>query len=152
MNLNSVKQEIRIRVGGIILQEDKMLLIAHQKDGDIYWLLPGGGVIFGENLEDALKREFMEELNIGVSVGDMTFLSDSIAPSGERHIINICFRCSHVSGEYATGKDMRLHGFGFFDADEIASLKIYPPINSELISVLQGRRSASYLGNFWVNE
>jgi len=152
LNLNSVEQEIRIRVGGIILQEGKMLLIAHQKNGGIYWLLPGGGVVFGESLGDALKREFMEELNIDVSVGDMVFLSDSIEPSGERHIVNICFRCFYVSGDYATGKDMRLHGFGFFDADEIASLKIYPPINSELISILQGRQFIGYLGNFWENE
>ena len=134
------------------MREGKMLLIAHQKDGDIYWLLPGGGVVFGESLEDALKREFMEELNIGISVGDMTFLSDSIAPSGERHIVNICFRCFHVSGDYITGKDVRLFGFGFFDADEIASLKIHPPINSELISVLQNKQVTGYLGNFWVNE
>ncbi|MCL2025352.1 MAG: NUDIX domain-containing protein [Leptospirales bacterium] len=152
MNLDLHEQEIRIRVGGIILQDGKMLLIAHQKDGGIYWLLPGGGVAFGENLKDALKREFLEELNVDVNVDDIAFLSDSIAPSGERHIINICFQCAHVSGEYVTGKDARLHGFGFFDADEIALLKIYPPINSELISILQGRQFAGYLGNFWVNK
>ena len=150
--MNTDGQDIRIRVCGILLREGKMLLIAHQKDGDIYWLLPGGGVAFGESLEDALKREFMEELNINISVGDMTFLSDSIAPSGERHIVNIYFRCSYVSGDYVTGKDVRLHGFGFFDAGEIASLKIYPPINSELISVLQNKQFIGYLGNFWVNE
>jgi len=129
-----------------------MLLIAHQKDGAVYWLIPGGGVAFGESLEDALKREFMEELNIDVNVGDMIFLSDSIAPLSERHIVNICFRCFHVSGDYATGKDIRLYDFGFFDAGEIASLKIYPPINSELISILQGKQFMGYLGNFWVNE
>ncbi|MCL1911493.1 MAG: NUDIX domain-containing protein [Leptospirales bacterium] len=152
MNLNSVEQEVRVRVGGIVSQDGRILLIAHRKNGDIYWLLPGGGVLFGESLKDALKREFMEELNIDISVGDMAFLSDSIAPSGERHIVNICFQCSYISGDYATGKDARLHGFGFFDADEIASLKIHPPINSELMSILQGKRSAGYLGNFWVNE
>jgi 8-oxo-dGTP pyrophosphatase MutT (NUDIX family) len=129
-----------------------MLLIAHEKEGEIYWLLPGGGVDFGESLEDALKREFMEELNISINVDEISLLSDSISPHGERHIVNICFRCSYLSGKYALGNDKRLHGFDFFSADEIASLKIYPPINSELISIIKEGPRKIYLGKLWTNE
>ena len=51
------KKALRIRVGSIIIKDEKILLIAHKKNNHIYWLIPGGGVNFGETLEDALKRE-----------------------------------------------------------------------------------------------
>ena len=150
--MSSENNCMRIRVGGIILDKDRMLLIAHEKDGDIYWLLPGGGVDFGESLEDALKRELLEELNISVKIDKISLLSDSIHPSGQRHIVNVCFLCSYLSGEYKLGEEDRLHGFNFFTAEELESLKIYPPINIELIDILKGKDSATYLGKLWEME
>ena len=150
--MSSENNCLRIRVGGIILDKDRMLLIAHEKDGDIYWLLPGGGVNFGESLEDALRRELLEELNISVKIDKISLLSDSIHPSGQRHIVNVSFLCSYLSGEYKLGEEDRLHGFNFFTAEELESLKIYPPINTELIDILKGKDSATYLGKLWEME
>lgn len=151
------KMEIRIRVGGIICRNGQMLLISHKKDGHIYWLLPGGGVEFGESLEEALKREFMEELNINVSVGELAFALDSIAPDRERHIVNICFNCVILSGDPMLGREERLNGFAFFNAEELGSLKIYPPIGQMLVSILRSEtgaleKSKIYLGKMWSSE
>lgn len=141
---------LRIRVGAVLIENNRMLLIAHKKDGEVYWMLPGGGVNVGESLEDALKRELLEELNISVKVNAVSFLSDSIHPFGKRHIVNICFLCSHLSGEYKLGVEERLHGFNFFTVKELESLRIYPPVNNELIAILNGKQSAAYLGKLWM--
>ncbi len=144
--------DVRVRVAGILREEDRLLLISHKKDGNVYWLLPGGGVNFGETVEEALKREFREELNILIKTGEVAYISDSIDPSCSRHIINICFFCSYVSGEYCLGQDKRLHGYGFFSEKEVADIRLYPPVNSSLVSIMRNEETPVYLGRLWLDE
>ncbi|MCP4133944.1 MAG: NUDIX hydrolase [bacterium] len=153
--MTSSKKDVRVRVAGIIIDNGKLLLIAHKKNGNIYWLLPGGGVEFGESLDQALKREFLEELNISVTVHSVALVCDSIAPSGDRHIINICFYCSHSGGEFALGNDKRLYDFAFRDKDELASVTIFPPINDDLAALINNKndeKSEIYKGRIWLDK
>ena len=141
---------VRVRVAGFLVRDDRLLLISHKKDGNIYWLLPGGGVDHGESLEEALVREFREELGIAVRAGQPVLMCDSIDPSGKRHIVNIVFSCTYNGGDFCLGKEERLHGYDFFTADDIRSLAIFPPINSQLISILNGKQKELYIGKTWL--
>jgi len=142
-------KDLRIRVAGILLRGDEILLIAHKKNNDIYWLLPGGGVDYGESLEEALVREFQEELNITVHVNDVAIISDSIDPSGGRHVVNICFYCTHSDGDFFLGEDKRLYDFRFFNQTEIENIDIFPPINKNLKSIIEGDSKVKYIGKLW---
>jgi len=141
--------DVRVRVAGILITADGLLLIAHKKNDDVYWLLPGGGVDYGESLSEALVREFVEELNIDITVSDLAFISDSIDPSGDRHVVNICFLCKHEGGEYILGNEGRLHDFSFFQKKEIPHINIFPPINNELVSIMNNGVSGKYIGKLW---
>ena len=142
----------RVRVAAVIIEGDKILLIAHKKKGNIYWLLPGGGVKYGESLINALKRELNEELKVDVKVDDVALISDSIEPNRGRHIINVCFNCSEISGKYSLKKDRRLENFGFFSIKELQNLQIFPPINNELKTIVENRKNDKiYLGERWMN-
>ncbi|MBN1532509.1 MAG: NUDIX hydrolase [Spirochaetes bacterium] len=145
------RHKVVVRVAAIIVQNGRLLMVAHKKDRKVYWLLPGGGVMYGESLEEALKREILEELNVSVSVKGPALICDSIEPKGKRHILNISFFCDHREGDYRLGDDRRLHDFRFFDRDEIPSLTVYPPINSSLLSLLEGRQEMTYLGKIWLS-
>lgn len=147
--MNDNSNDVRIRVAGILIMENRLLLIAHKKDEKIYWLLPGGGVDYGESLHEALTREFVEELNISVDVKDVALISDSIDPSGDRHVVNICFLCSYKSGDFILGEENRLYDFSFFDRDELADLNIFPPINSDLADIMNGKVKERYIGKLW---
>jgi ADP-ribose pyrophosphatase YjhB (NUDIX family) len=147
--LTSPGNEVRIRVAGILISSEGVLLIAHKKNDDVYWLLPGGGVDYGETLKEALEREFAEELNINVAVNELAFISDSIDPSGSRHVVNICFLCEYKGGDYLLGDEHRLHDFSFFKKDELADIKIFPPINDELISLIDNKAKGKYIGKLW---
>ena len=46
----------RVRVAGILIEDDKILLIEHLKKDKRYWLVPGGGVDWGESTAEALIR------------------------------------------------------------------------------------------------
>ena len=147
---NLFRDEVTVRVSGIIMRDDTLLLIAHRKKNDIYWLLPGGGVRRGESLADALRREFMEELGVAITVGAPAFMCDSIDPLGKRHILNISFLCGHSGGEYRIGRERRLHDFGFFRKRDISGLRIHPPVNATLASVMDGKEHEFYLGSLWL--
>jgi len=144
--------DVRVRVAGILITEDGVLLIAHKKNNDVYWLLPGGGVDYGESLSEALIREFYEELNIDIEVNDLALISDSIDPAGERHVVNICFVCTYIGGEYLLGTEGRLHDFSFFKREQIADIKLFPPINNELLSILDSGASGKYIGKLWKDK
>jgi 8-oxo-dGTP diphosphatase len=60
-------------VAGIILDGRGRFLIARRKSGGTnggLWEFPGGTVEVGENREEALARELLEELGIRVRVGE----------------------------------------------------------------------------------
>src|SRR6266481_3249169 len=58
----------RVSVKAIIIRDGKFLCL---KDPKNIWELPGGRVEFGESMEDALKRELLEELGFKkVSIGE----------------------------------------------------------------------------------
>lgn len=144
--------DVRIRVAGILISDDGVLLIAHKKNNDVYWLLPGGGVDYGESLSEALEREFLEELNIDITVNDLALISDSIDPSGGRHVVNICFLCEYNGGEYILGTEGRLHDFSFFRRDQIPAIELFPPINNELMSIMNDQTSGKYIGKLWKDK
>src|SRR5271157_5388251 len=141
---------VRVRVSGLLVQNNSLLLIAHKKRGEVYWLLPGGGVKYGESLLEALEREFCEELGIDIDVQNLMFVCDSIDPRGGKHILNVTFRCTSRHGDYRLGREKRLYDYGFFNAQDISEKTLYPPVNRTLMAILNNEESELYLGSLWL--
>lgn len=73
-------KEIRPIVLGIVKRDNKILVSkGYDKiKNEIFYRSIGGGIEFLENSKDALKREFKEELNIDINVGDFLGISENI--------------------------------------------------------------------------
>ncbi|WP_199911812.1 NUDIX domain-containing protein [Dongshaea marina] len=70
--------EHRIRAAGILVQDENLLLVRHQMDGEEFWVPPGGGLEErdGGSL-GALKREVFEETGLQVdAIGPLLFLHE----------------------------------------------------------------------------
>ncbi len=143
--------EPRIRVAAIIVQDDTLLLVRHVKANRTYWLLPGGGLRYGESLRAALCRELLEEANLKIRVGDLVIVNDSINPDGSRHVLNLCFTAEVDSGELQCGHDKRLEEVRFVPLEEVPDLTFYPDVREELLPAIREGfpHRAAYLGNLW---
>ena len=79
-----------IKVVAAILQNDDKILIARKKEGKPlagFYEFPGGKVEEGENPEDSLVRELMEEMSIKVTVKD--YVGKSIYDYGNGKVIEL---------------------------------------------------------------
>ena len=68
---------ISIRVYGILINEQQQVLVSDEYiRGNYFTKFPGGGLEVGEGTKDCLAREFMEEMNLSVTVGDHIYTTD----------------------------------------------------------------------------
>lgn len=97
--------KLRLRVSGILIHNDSILLVEHKSIGKttILWAPPGGGLQFGEDAETCLIREFKEETNLEVSVGKLLFVNEYLEPP--LHAIELFFEIIKFSGELVKGTD-----------------------------------------------
>jgi len=139
----------RIRVSVIVIQEGKILLVQHEKQGKTYWVLPGGGVDFGETLEEAVVRELKEETNLDITVEKLVFVDDFIPEDRHRHVVDLYFTAKVVSGELKLGADSIMREVRYFPIEELAELTLYPKIADRIVEAYQQgfAGSALYLGN-----
>lgn len=66
-----------LRVYGILVNDQQQVLVSDEYiRGNYYTKFPGGGLEFGEGTRDCLKREFMEEMQLKVEVGEHIYTTD----------------------------------------------------------------------------
>lgn len=66
-----------IRVYGILMNDKKQVLVSDEYiRGNYYTKFPGGGLELGEGTRDCLKREFKEEMDLEVEIGDHIYTTD----------------------------------------------------------------------------
>jgi len=106
----------QIRVTGILLQRDEVLLVK-QKVGKRNWSLPGGRVENGETLKDALIREIMEETGLAVQINRMLYICDK--PDVSPPILHITFLLDFLDGEIALPSNE-------FDENPISDVQFVP--------------------------
>jgi ADP-ribose pyrophosphatase YjhB (NUDIX family) len=66
-----------IRVYGVLINDQKQVLVSDEYiRGNYYTKFPGGGLELGEGTRDCLKREFKEEMNLEVEIGEHLYTTD----------------------------------------------------------------------------
>ncbi|MDQ3395828.1 MAG: NUDIX domain-containing protein [Bacteroidota bacterium] len=97
--------KLRIRVSGICLKNDALLMVNHKGlgDNDIFWAPPGGGMIFGSSAEENLIREFKEETGLKIKVNKFLFVHEYIG--NPLHAVELFFSVEIVGGTLSKGND-----------------------------------------------
>ncbi|MHB9148731.1 MAG: NUDIX domain-containing protein [Thermoleophilia bacterium] len=143
-----------MRVSGLVLDHDCLLLVRQTHVSREHWLLPGGAVERGETLAEALEREISEECRLRVRVENgPVALVQTISPDGgkTRHLIQLIFEArtavpgtgtaTPTSAPHFEPGDPAIKELRWFAAHEIEKLDIHPPIHDLLISWLRFRKT-----------
>jgi 8-oxo-dGTP diphosphatase len=113
---------LNLRVYGILINEQKQLLVSDELiRGGYYTKFPGGGLEYGEGTRDCLAREFMEEMNLRVEVGEHLYTTDFFQVSAfnpDHQIISIYYMVKPLEKITARLSD------AVFDFDE-EQMKVY---------------------------
>ena len=72
----NINNQLKIVVGGLIHQNQKILICQRKEEDDhpLKWEFPGGKLKDNENNEEALRRELKEELNL--EIVEMSFFDE----------------------------------------------------------------------------
>jgi 8-oxo-dGTP pyrophosphatase MutT (NUDIX family) len=102
----------RLAAYALIMDSASRVLLTRQPDRRRRigrWILPGGGVEYGEHPEQAVIREVREETGLRVLVGALREVASDVAPAGRRHrqlhTVRLIYRATVVPAEPDSRRD-----------------------------------------------
>ena len=127
------------RVSGVLIRDGKVLL-QHVIDDPAY-AFPGGHVNFGEVSQDALIREFKEEIAADIRPLRLLWVGENFFPWGEEECHQICLyyqvalcdatqiplEGSFYAQDYLSGKRIGLE-FCWFPISSLEDIDVYPTL------------------------
>lgn len=129
-----------------LVRDEKILLSLRIKPASAYWgsfIIPGGRFERGEEAQDALKREMLEEC--GVTPGSFCFLfqKDMVTESGNR-IFQHVFLVSDFDGEVVNKEpDKEQHKWvDLYKAEELLDFEFSREVLRQVISSLNAAKQS----------
>ena len=142
----------RISSGAIVVRDGQILLVRHQDENDHDFLvMPGGGVLEGEDAAAAAVRETREEAGIDCKVLRLAYIE-------EMHILGwreckLWFFCSDTGGRPSSDRyeatRENIVSASFYSRAALVGKTVYPPVvnTDEFWKLLaEGFPSTEYLG------
>ncbi|XEC96605.1 NUDIX hydrolase [Paenibacillus tarimensis] len=108
---------IQVRVTGILIEDEQILLVKQKVSDSRAWSLPGGRLEQGETLESAIQRELHEETGLRTKVKKLLYVCD--VPATVPSLIHITFLMERIDGNIVSPTNE-------FDKNPITEVKMVP--------------------------
>ncbi len=151
-----IHMPVRNSAKAVIMKDGCVLLTKNQHEQEIFYLFPGGGQEHGETLEEAVKRECIEEIGQEVVVRELLHVREYIGRNHEHaffdqnvHQVEFFFACELAGTWKDQGQPTRPDdyqvGVEWIPLNELDYTPFYP---KKLGSMLSNRKkSPFYLGD-----
>jgi ADP-ribose pyrophosphatase YjhB (NUDIX family) len=112
-----VRPKFQVASGAIILNEKgQLLLCEHTYRRQYPWGLSGGGVHFGEEPAEAVRRELKEETGLSMQAARLLMVENS----KEAHRVALTYLCTGISGTFVASDEVC--AIRYFDIDVLPEL------------------------------
>lgn len=124
---------VRVGVAVLLFKEGKVLLGKRNDDpvkaeselhGEGTWTIPGGKVEFHEDLEEAARREVLEETGITAKALELISVGNEIVP--DNHFVTLGFLCRDFEGLPETKEPEEIVTWEWFSLDSLPD-PLFPP-------------------------
>jgi ADP-ribose pyrophosphatase YjhB (NUDIX family) len=141
----------RISAGGIVVQNNKVLLVHHYHINKFdFWVMPGGGIESDEGIYKAAEREVLEETGLAVTAERIAYIEELIDEGN--YVCKLWVYCNPGHGnlrtDYKDADETFLREAYFFSKDEIQNTNVFPPILKDSFweDLSDGFSSIKYIG------
>ena len=122
-----IRPLFQVFAAAVILDHDRRILLVRTTYQRVHpWGLPGGGLEYGEDPEDAVRREVWEETGLRVEVVRLL-----IANSWRPDRVGIYYLCAVREGEFQPSAEVA--EIGFFPLDQLPDVR---PIDIPMLTYL----------------
>ena len=131
--LKDIKSAYRVAVKGLVRDELGRLLFVQERSDS--WDLPGGGLEHGEDITEALKREFLEELDTDIEVAtENPLIIPTWNTKFDDPVLIIAYKVTLLT---APRKTDEVSNFNYFDIHEIKQEKLDSTLIGNLSKIYQ---------------
>ena len=129
--LKNIKSAYRVAVKGLVRdQSGKLLFVQERSDS---WDLPGGGLEHGENIVEALTREFQEELGVDITIdSDRPRIIPTWNTKFDDPVLIIIYEVTLLTTPCLTNE---VSNFSYFDIHEIKQEKLDSTLIGKLLEI-----------------
>ena len=134
MDSERYHDKIRLRICGLLIKDNSILLARIKSPvlNNLIWMPPGGGLEFGESINEGLEREFKEETNLEIEVGSLQFVNELVKPPF--HAVELYYIVEEVGGSMQAGTDPEhskdkqlIDDLKWFTIDSLTKYEVHPP-------------------------
>jgi 8-oxo-dGTP diphosphatase len=125
----------RIRAAGILVDQNRILMVNENEVGLSYWVPPGGGFEAKDgNTRNTVKREVWEETGLSVTVGELLFVREFYETSRDIYHVEQFYMVDQWQGEITLnnlepmGEEARyISQARWLTKLELAKVEVFPP-------------------------
>jgi ADP-ribose pyrophosphatase YjhB (NUDIX family) len=114
--------------GVLVVKENLVLMVRHERSGRYRWELPSGLVDAGETFEQAAERETLEETGVAVSIRTLLCVAVMEVSSAEYRGINLYYRAEALSdvSPHPSAKKERISAAAYLDLSKLEPKQVHP--------------------------
>lgn len=115
------KDYIGVGVGAVIKNSsgEILLLLRNKEPEKGCWSIPGGKVEMFETLEEAIKREVKEEVNVDIEITKLITVTNHIISEEKTHWVAPTFLVKIIDGQVKNVEPQKHHDLKWFSIESL---------------------------------